>query len=765
MQAPGDATPGVVITKMHDVLRMCTELHLSSSVVASAANFMLNEDHYRRIVHAVSNQCMTRMEHQENRVGRSVPFALLKIGFIFQRSFNQGIRIPAFVLDGSFGDRFGVKQDLSDSTARMLESCESIDETDVDAISSTTGLSREQVAFAIDNITHRIGQLAIEGAFMVLDFGIGTLVIAQHTAEFEFSQQQPDRWEPHTMSHAQTLGGHHDTGHAEHLYPAHPPKSPRHGARRAVLSPRLDLNATTVRPAYAMTGDPTSPPPASQEALALTNGGLVNYFQGGKLDSSGGGRTPSFDAQMKLLTARVSAVLQSTRSGENGALAAPSSQKSPRAVAKDARSTKLPGTAVRSVDASETSGHFSSEAHENLGKVVARTSLSETFSAQLRGRGAVLHRVCKPFGPSIGRGPAQEEKEIRRGKALLKELRIARLGAHANLMGIVKAEFRARADSIVKNAADRKKRSAALDWWWCTITVPNPGSSLAAMVSSPLTRQAHFGSIEERRAVATQIIGAVHHLHEKLGVAHRSLSTANVLTGFGESCPPNARYRLCNFGTVQVIRSKAARKVAPLPFRPPELVAMHESQVMVRTAHDMWAVGAILYEVLVGSPLMAVGSSTGSIKHVETEEEFKATYQGMQAVGRRANLLPRHATDAEVILLEALLHDDIYQRPLTSELSTFSFLSGKTVPPAVGNAIDVDKIEAIEKLEDVQALLEKEEAICNRMYVAPPVETSRGRATRGRSLAGAGAGGGAHGGAAPGGGRRGGPSLSMGRRR
>ena len=734
MQTGGGATEGLTITKMPEVLRTCAQLQLSSSVVASAATFMLNEDQYQSIIDAIATQCMARMEQQERQGAHAHPFALLKIGFIFRRSFNQGIHIPTFIMDQSFSDRFGLKQDLSETTARALADSDSTEGTDVEAIAASTGLSAEQVTFAIENVSTKIGQLAIEGAFMVLDFGVGTLVIAQHTAEFEFSQQQPEpvSRETSAIDRSQPHGGGRDNG----LYGARPPRSPRHGSRRAVLSPRLDLNATTVRPAYAMTGDPTSPPPSSQQALAMTNGGLVKHFQGGKPDSTRE-RTASFEAQMKLLTTRVSAVVQSARSGDSGL--EPVSGKTQQKIAADAPggSTKLFRTAARNnVDFAATRGNFSSAVHEDLGKsgkLVARSSLSETWSTQLRGCGPVILRVCKPFGPSKGRGPAREEKEMRRGKALLKELRIARIGAHANLMRLVRAQFLARSDSIVKDADDRKKRSAAVDWWWCTMTLENPKSTLADMVQSPVTRQAHFGSVEERRAVTVQLVGAVHHLHEKLGIAHRSLTTANVLTGFGESCPRNARYRLGNFSTAQTIGTKATRKVGKMSFRPPELVSMHESQVMVRAAHDVWAIGAILFEVLVGGPLMSVDSSeTTGGRAVETEAEYKAAYQGIQAFGRRAYLLPRHAMDAEVDVLEALLHDDHYQRPTTLQLCDFEFLRSKTVPPTIANSIDFDKIDAMESLEDVQETLEKEVAICEKLFSPPPENTSRGR---GRSTA------------------------------
>ena len=45
---------------MHDVYRSCTTLQLSSSVVASAVNFMLTEENYRNIVQGVAQQLRKR---------------------------------------------------------------------------------------------------------------------------------------------------------------------------------------------------------------------------------------------------------------------------------------------------------------------------------------------------------------------------------------------------------------------------------------------------------------------------------------------------------------------------------------------------------------------------------------------------------------------------------------------------------------------------------------------------------------------------------
>ena len=712
---------------MHDVYRSCTALQLSSSVVAPAVNFMLTEENYRNIVQGVAQQCTTRLEKQLRSI-RTPPFHLLKLGYIFQRTFSHGIHIPAFVLDKSFGDRYGLKQDLSDSTARILEQSEGIEELDLCAISESTGLSIDQVSFGIDNITNRIGKLAVDGAFMLLDFGVGTLFISQHTAEFEFSQQQPERSSspPHlTIAPKQSTV----------IYPV-PPNSPRHESNRAVGSPRLDLNATTIRPAFNVTGNLIMPYPNSQKTLTMKNGGLAKHLQRHEATQSRQ-RTPSFDVKMKNITARVSVALQKKRF-EHHTSFGPEIDRSSRSTTQK----NDPTTAFSPVDAAKgyatvaaVKDSFASKVHENLGNLIARNALSETWRSKLRGRGPVIIKVYKPFGPQ-GRGPIQKEKEVRRGKSLLKELRIGRLALHANLLGIVKAEFRARKDALVGDSEDKKKRSEAQDWWWCAITYDHPKYTLGDMVNSPLTRQAHFGSMEERRTVLTQIIGAVNYLHEKLGIAHRALTTANVLTGFGDNCPPNARYRIANFGSAQILGVKANRKVAPLAFRPPELVAMHESQVMVRESHDIWAVGAIYFEILLGAPLLAVARGINEVHHVESEAEYKTAHHRLQTLGSPANYLPRHVSEAEVEVLEALLHSDTYKRPKTSAIAKYDFLRGKVVPANLSTEnIDMSKIEEIQNLDNLKEVLESEVSYCEKLFVEPPLNTGRSRGgIRGRGV-------------------------------
>jgi len=128
----------------------------------------------------------------------------------------------------------------------------------------------------------------------------------------------------------------------------------------------------------------------------------------------------------------------------------------------------------------------------------------------------------------------------------------------------------------------------------------------------PLTRycQDHKTPLRERVALFRDVCLGVHHAHQK-GIIHRDLKPSNILVAEvdGRPVPKIIDFGIAMAATKRTAASKAmARAVIGTPFymSPEQLENAHE----VDTRSDIYALGALLYELLTGQPPFDVQTLT-----------------------------------------------------------------------------------------------------------------------------------------------------------
>lgn len=113
---------------------------------------------------------------------------------------------------------------------------------------------------------------------------------------------------------------------------------------------------------------------------------------------------------------------------------------------------------------------------------------------------------------------------------------------------------------------------------------------------------------EAVRGVARQLVRALHYLHSHR-VIHRDMKPQNVLVGAG------GRVKLCDFGFARAMSTNTmvltSIKGTPL-YMAPELV---QEQPYDHSA-DLWSLGVILYELVVGQPPFYTNSIYSLIHHI-----------------------------------------------------------------------------------------------------------------------------------------------------
>jgi tetratricopeptide (TPR) repeat protein len=139
-----------------------------------------------------------------------------------------------------------------------------------------------------------------------------------------------------------------------------------------------------------------------------------------------------------------------------------------------------------------------------------------------------------------------------------------------------------------------------------------PGNSLAQQLATALPKP------EEAAQLAEKLARAMHYAHEK-GIIHRDLKPGNVLMT-PEGTPKIADFGLAKFTAADAGFTTTGAVVGTVNYMAPEQ-AWGKSQVReVGPAADIYALGAILYEMLTGRPPFRGESAMETLAKLENEE-------------------------------------------------------------------------------------------------------------------------------------------------
>lgn len=137
--------------------------------------------------------------------------------------------------------------------------------------------------------------------------------------------------------------------------------------------------------------------------------------------------------------------------------------------------------------------------------------------------------------------------------------------------------------------------------WYCVMEYLQ-GGSLAEHLPTLVARF----SLEERLRLFDQIVGSVAYLHAQ-GYGHGDLKPDHVLFRVTPTGDQPLHPVLIDFGAAAPLGETPADLTLSLPYAAPELVqALKQKISHPRTAaQDVWALGAILYEIVTGERLLA----------------------------------------------------------------------------------------------------------------------------------------------------------------
>jgi eukaryotic-like serine/threonine-protein kinase len=181
-----------------------------------------------------------------------------------------------------------------------------------------------------------------------------------------------------------------------------------------------------------------------------------------------------------------------------------------------------------------------------------------------------------------------------------------------------------------------------------------PGGSLAARLKGQPLPPPDAARLVE--AVARGVQAA----HDR-GIVHRDLKPANVLLEEGLETPPGrCTPRVTDFGLARRVegegRTQTGAVLGPPPYMAPEQAAGKSKEV--GPAADVWALGAILYELLTGRPPFRGATVLDTLEQVRTADPVPPS----RLVGR----LPR---DLETICLKCLHKEPQRRYPSAQELA------------------------------------------------------------------------------------------------
>lgn len=159
---------------------------------------------------------------------------------------------------------------------------------------------------------------------------------------------------------------------------------------------------------------------------------------------------------------------------------------------------------------------------------------------------------------------------------------------------------------------------------------------------------------KQSAAYIYQVCDALKYCHSKK-VIHRDIKPENILIG------ANGMLKIADFGwSVHAPSSRRATMCGTMDYLPPEMIENNVYDEKV----DLWAVGILIYEFLVGRPPFE--ASTPS-----------ATYDRIRRVDLR---FPAHVSDDAKDLISRLLRKDPKQRPTIEEVMTHPWVTKNMEP-------------------------------------------------------------------------------------
>jgi serine/threonine protein kinase len=141
---------------------------------------------------------------------------------------------------------------------------------------------------------------------------------------------------------------------------------------------------------------------------------------------------------------------------------------------------------------------------------------------------------------------------------------------------------------------------------WCYLITPY-------IEGGTLTRRLDHGplSLQEATETFSQIAGALHHIHEQ-GMVHRDIKSSNVLMRGKHHA------YLADFGLVKHVGLDSSLTVSGYLMGTPEYMAPELSEEEASPCSDIYALGILLYQMLIGHvPFKAISPIQICLKHIQ----------------------------------------------------------------------------------------------------------------------------------------------------
>ncbi|QCB55613.1 serine/threonine protein kinase [Sphingopyxis sp. PAMC25046] len=157
--------------------------------------------------------------------------------------------------------------------------------------------------------------------------------------------------------------------------------------------------------------------------------------------------------------------------------------------------------------------------------------------------------------------------------------------------------------------------------------------------------------LDERLRLFLALCDAVSYAHARL-VVHRDIKLANILIDTG------GRLRLLDFGIARIADEAAGDHTMTLAMLTPDYAAPEQLEnARVTVATDVYALGAVLYELLTGTgPWRAGAGSVSSIIRRALHDDPVPPSKLAREVGESPVPAPRIAGDLDAIVMKAMRH-------------------------------------------------------------------------------------------------------------